>query len=274
MDIKSDDMGYVSEKVFLYENVNTEETPYMMVYRPAKIKSDCAILIFPGGGYRCRAAHEGKPIAEFFASYGIVSVVVEYRVCPNYFPIPLQDAQRALQLLRYNAQNYGISKDKIAVMGFSAGAHLAATLSTYRESVVGVPDMISQESILPNAQILCYGVLTLSHYYAHKNSAIKLLGDNYAELKRKVSPVLLADKNTPPAFLWHTLEDNTVPVENSLEFVKKLHKLGIKAECHIFPDGVHGLAMCKGDSVERKHARQWLDLLVNWMKYIGLINMN
>lgn len=263
---------FFTEKIFLSAKVDMDDIPHMTVYHPAHKKSDCAILIFPGGGYKARAAHEGKPISEFFTSQGILSVVVEYRVCPNRFPEPLRDAQRALQILRHNADKYGINKDKIAVLGFSAGAHLASTLSTYRELVTEINDEISQESILPNAQILCYGVLTLSHYYAHKNSAISLLGDRYEELKKKVSPILLADKKTPPTFLWHTLADNAVPVENSLEYVKKLHKLGVMAECHIFPEGVHGLALCKGDSAERKHVRQWLDLLINWLKYIDFIN--
>lgn len=235
-------------------------------------RANCAILIFPGGGYEGRAVHEGASYAEFFASRRILSAVVNYRVFPDFFPLPLQDAQRALQLLRYNAHLYGIDKNKVAVMGSSAGAHLASLLSTYREFVAVCKDDVSRESILPNAQILCYGVLTLSNSYAHKSSAKKLLGGQIKQLDKTLSPILIADRKTPQAFLWHTLADSVVPVENSLEYVKTLHKQGVKAELHIFPEGEHGLGLSLENNAICKHNAQWKILLLHWLKYIHFIN--
>lgn len=260
------------ETVLLWEEVETEEIPCMHIYFPKQKTANCAILIFPGGGYEGRAVHEGASYAEFFASRGILSVVVDYRVFPNFFPTPLQDAQRALQLLRYNAHLYGIDKNKVAVMGSSAGAHLASLLSTYREFIAVCDDDVSRENFLPNAQILCYGVLTLSHTYAHKGSAKKLLGGQIKQLDKALSPILMADEETPQAFLWHTLADSVVPVENSLEYVKTLRKQGVKAELHIFPDGEHGLGLSLEDNAICRHNAQWKDLLLHWLHYIQFIN--
>lgn len=266
-------MDYVKhiEKVDLWDKIDTEETPCMSIFHPINQTADCAILIFPGGGYQCLAPHESKPYAEFFAANGMLSAVVDYRFFPHSFPIPLQDAQRAIQLLRYNASKYGIDKNKIAVMGSSAGAHLAATLSTYRELITDCNDEISQESIIPNAQILCYGVLTLVHPYAHKNSAVRFLGERKDELENNLSPILIADNKTPQAFLWHTLSDNVVFVENSLDYVKRLHQVGVKAELHIFPDGEHGLGLSIENTPMHIHNSQWKALLLNWLTYIHFV---
>lgn len=255
----------ITETIQLWEE--TTETR-MTVYIPEDKTSDCAILIFPGGGYNHLAQHEGKGYAEFFAAHGIFSAVLEYRVSPHLFPAPLQDAQRALQILRYHAEKYGINKNKIAVMGSSAGAHLAALLSTYRQFVAEVGDEISKEDILPNAQILCYGVLTLVGDYAHKRSGLCLLGDRKDELGASLSPVLIADEKTPQAFLWHTWADGSVPVENSLEYAKRLRAKGVPTELHIFPDGKHGLGLCSGEDKMRQYNAKWATLLLEWLRFI------
>lgn len=256
----------VTEKIKLWKE--TDE-PYMTAYIPKDKKSDCAILIFPGGGYTHLAAHEGKSYAEFFASHGIFSAVVEYRVFPNLFPAPLQDAQRALQILRYNAEKYGIDKNKIAVMGSSAGAHLAALLSTYRKLEADVSDEISKEDILPNAQILCYGVLTLVGDYTHTGSGVHLLGDKKEELSASLSPILIADEKTPQAFLWHAWSDGGVPMENSLEYAKRLRSKGIPTELHIFPEGGHGMGLCTGGDRVKQYNAKWASLLLAWLQFIN-----
>lgn len=257
-----------TERIKLWQG---KEEPYMTAYMPEEKKSDCAILIFPGGGYTHRAQHEGKAYAEFFAAHGIFSAVVEYRVFPDVFPAPLQDAQRGLQILRYNAEKYGIDKNKIAVMGSSAGAHLAATLSTYRQFVADEGDEISKECILPNAQILCYGVLDLVSDYAHVGSGDYLLGDKKAELGASLSPALMADEKTPQAFLWHTWSDGGVPVENSLEYVKRLRTQGVPAELHVFPDGGHGMGLCAGEDKTRQYNAKWAKLLLEWLQFIDFV---
>lgn len=255
-----------TEKVKLWQEL---EGPCMTVYIPDKKKSDCAILIFPGGGYTHLAQHEGKGYAEFFASHGIVSAVVEYRVFPNVFPAPLQDAQRAIQMLRYNATSYDIDKNKIAVMGSSAGAHLASLLATYRKCVNFKNDNISKEDILPNAQILCYGVLSLADEYTHKGSRANLLGDTQEQLSFDLSPIRIADEKTPPAFLWHTWSDNVVAVENSLEYAKRLRSQGVPAELHIFPEGNHGMGLCVGEDKVRRYNAKWSKLLLEWLCFIN-----
>lgn len=256
----------VIETIKLWQGM---EEPSMTLYAPKNQTSDCAILIFPGGGYTHRAAHEGKGYAQFFAEHGIFSAVVEYRVFPNLFPAPLQDAQRALQILRYNAEKYGFDKNKIAVMGSSAGAHLAALLSTYRSFVAEVGDEISKEEILPNAQILCYGVLTLVGDYTHAGSGMHLLGEQKEKLGASLSPILIADEKTPQAFLWHTWSDASVPMENSLEYAKRLRSKGVAVELHIFPEGNHGMGLCTGEETVRKYNAKWSALLLEWLHFIN-----
>ena len=191
---------------------------------------------------------------------------------PNVFPAPIADGQRAVQTVRYYAERWGIDREKIIVVGSSAGAHLAATLCTYRQFLAQTDDAIAQENFLPNAQALCYGVLNLACEYAHKNSANNLLGDRVQELAAQLSPDLIADENTPPAFIWHTLEDKIVPVENALEYVKRLKQKGVKAELHIFPDGAHGNGLSMENTKVAAHKRQWLELFITWLSYMHFID--
>ena len=254
-----------TEEIKLWGNKNESS---MTIYVPDNKTTSCAVLIFPGGAYRMLAEHEGKGYAEFFASYGILSVVVKYRVAPNKFPEPLQDAQRALQYLRYYAKKYSIDKNKIVVMGSSAGAHLAATLSTYRAFIAENGDEISKEDIIPNAQVLCYGVLALNKPYAHPGSSRNFLGEGGESLGDSLSPILIADEKTPQAFLWHTWADDSVSVINSLEYVKRLREKGVKAELHVFPDGKHGLGLAFGENKVCQYVSKWSELLLKWLQYI------
>ena len=242
---------------------------YMTIYIPEEKKNDCAILIFPGGGYTRRAPHEGKNYAEYFVKQGVLAAVVEYRVYPHLFPAPLQDAQRAIQILRYNANRYGIDKNKIAVMGSSAGGHLAATLATYKKCLVDCGDKISEEEIIPNAQIICYGVLALNAEYAHQGTGEHLLAERKIELGEELSPIIIADNTAPQAFIWHTLTDTVVPVENSLEYVKKLRSCGVSAELHIFPDGRHGMGLCQETGRIWEYNAKLSKLMMDWLEYIG-----
>lgn len=259
----------MNTKVDIVKLWGDEIDSYMTIYIPREKTNDCAILIFPGGGYTHRAPHEGKTYAEFFVKQGILAAVVEYRVFPHLFPEPLQDAQRAIQILRYNALKYGIDKNKIAVMGSSAGGHLAATLATYKKSLVVCEDEISKEEIIPNAQIICYGVLALNTEYAHQGSGEHLLAERKFELGEELSPILIADNTAPQAFIWHTWADTVVPVENSLEYVKKLHSCGVSAELHIFPDGRHGMGLCQDEGKIWEHNAKWSKLMMEWLEYIG-----
>ena len=215
----------------LYDLWNTKapgaetEIPKIEYYAPDRRTSDAAVVIFPGGGYGCRAPHEGAGYAKMLNSFGISAFVVSYRVSPARFPDELLDARRAVRFVRYKADEFGINKDKIAVMGSSAGGHLAAFVSTFRNVIAGEGiDDIDKENYIPNAQILCYPVISSDESISHKGSYMNLLGEKYAE-RENFSPELIADEKTPQAFIWHTADDNVVNVENSYRYATALKRL-------------------------------------------------
>ena len=240
-------------------------------YYPAKKKmGDGCVVIYPGGGYCKRAAHEGQGYAEFLNENGVDAFVVDYRVNPTLFPFPLLDARRAVRYVRANADKYGINPERIAVMGSSAGGHLAALVSTYKGAIEGEGvDALDDICPMPNMQILCYPVLDIN---GHPGSYIKLLGDRYPQ-HRSVTPYYLADENTPPMFLWHTAPDKSVDINNSFRYAARLHELDISMEMHIYPVGGHGLGLAS--SVEGRivpYVQNWAEHLIKWLEfneYIG-----
>ena len=246
-----------------------EEIPTITPYVPERKTSRAAIVIFPGGGYARRAEHEGKGYAEFFTQNGITAFVVEYRVSPHRHPLPLLDARRAVNLVRTQAEEYGIDRDKIAVMGSSAGGHLAALTSTHRGALdfEGV-DAREIADAIPNAQILCYPVICPPDpdLIAHVGSYRNLLGDERMEAEKyEVAPNLLADGSAPPAFIWHTANDATVNVINSYRYATVLRERNVSVEMHIFPDGKHGLGLAPGSP----HVAQWTGLMLSWLGDLG-----
>lgn len=252
------------------------EKPVIKYYKPQQKTSNCAVVIFPGGGYEKRAAHEGDGYAEFLAKNGITAFVVEYRVAPHSFPLPLLDARRAMRFVRFNAEKFGVDKDKIAAMGSSAGGHLAALLSTYTASVdEEKTDDTDLADYMPNAQILCYPVINLYNTdIAHIGSGDNLTGNKIAEsgdaqTRKNLTPSLLCTPDTPPAFIWHTFDDATVNVKNSLEYAASLKDCGVDTELHIFPNGRHGLGLTERSNALENHVAQWSGLLLEWIKYIG-----
>lgn len=240
-----------------------EETPVIEYYKAQNKKADGAVVIFPGGGYVRRAEYEGKNYAEYLNSIGVDAFVVEYRVAPHKFPLQLLDARRGVRIVRYNASKYGINPDKLAVMGSSAGGHLAALISTYRGEIeFENQDEIDKMDYLPNFQILAYPVIAISDIeLAHKGSLQNLVGDHF-ELAPILDPSVMANEKTPKAFVWHTSKDEGVNVCNSLKYGKKLRELNIPFEMHIFPDGPHGLGLAENNP----HVAQWTELLKNWLK--------
>ncbi len=246
-----------------------EETPEITAYIPEFTKKKGAVVIYPGGGYVARAPHEGRGYAEFLAINGYCAFVVEYRVSPHRFPLPLLDARRGVKFARFFAEKYGYDKDKIAVMGSSAGGHLAALTSTYMEEItVDCPDDIDKENFVPNAQILCYPVIDLHTEIAHQGSGMNLLGDRYDSEYEKFIPRLLVSDATPQAFIWHTFEDGAVDVRNSLEYASALKAYNIPVEMHVFPDGGHGKGRSLNEDKVSIHIAQWNDLLLKWLQYI------
>lgn len=261
-----------TEKFNLWEKTPglCEEIPTLTAYIPEEKKSDGAVVIFPGGAYCTRAPHEGEGYAKFLCENGITAFVCDYRVSPHRFPLPLLDARRAVKSVRFYSEKYGIDKNKISVMGSSAGGHLAALTSTYFDELeLEYTDDIDKEDFKPNAQILCYPVIKLLSQRdgAHIGSTNNLLGDKALEMAEEITPELIASSDTPKAFIWHTFEDNAVSITNSLDYAKALKKNNVPVEMHVFPYGYHGLGLPTGDDKLSKHISQWGKLLLNWLAY-------
>ena len=245
------------------------ETPRIHYYAAKNKRARGTVVIFPGGGYSMRAPHEGEGYAEFLNEFGIDTFVVDYRVTNSagrgIFPDPILDARRAVRFVRANAEKFGIDPDKIAVMGSSAGGHLAAAVSTFRMKLEGEGvDELDSVDYLPNGQILCYPVTDID---SHEGSYLNLLGDDARAIADEYNPILLADEKTPPAFIWHTAEDQAVSVENSYRYAPALKQNSIPCEMHIFPYGAHGRGVAKNDP----HIAQWLPLLKNFLILFGFL---
>lgn len=227
-----------------------------------------AVLILPGGGYHFTSEREGEPIALKYLAEGMNCFILWYTVAPDaVFPTALRQAAKAVALIRARADDFMIDPRRVAVAGFSAGGHLAASLGVLWNDPC-VTDAVPARAARPDAQILCYPVIT-SGEHAHRGSFDNLLGDqkddpdalNFVSLEKRVHP------GVPPTFLWHTFRDATVPVENSLLFASALKQNGVPFELHIFPDGGHGLALAteETDCVQAR-CRAWAPLSIEWLK--------
>jgi acetyl esterase/lipase len=223
-------------------------------------------LICPGGGYGGRAAHEGITIAQRFNKAGLHAFVVHYRVAPNRHPAPLLDASRAMRLIRQHAAEWKVSPQHVAICGFSAGGHLSASLGTHfdRPYLKGTLP-VDQFSNRPDASILSYPVIS-SGPLGHRGSFMNLLGDKATpEQLQDMSLELQVTATTPPAFLWHTVEDQGVPVENSLLFAAALRKVGTPFELHVYPKGTHGVGLAENNP----HLATWMPLACHWLAELG-----
>ncbi len=247
------------------------EAPFIIHY-PAKGKrSRSALVIFAGGGYGHKAKHEGENYAEFFSRAGIDCFVTYYRVKPYVFPVELLDARRAVRWVRANVEKFDIDPKKVAVIGSSAGGHLAALVSTYRKPVDGEgQDDIDEIDPTPNAQVLCYPVLDPM---GHLGSYLSLLGaDKTSALWRSVTPYLIADERTPTCFMWHCEGDAVVDAANTLRYSQRLLELGISQELHIFPRGRHGIGLVDTDRfIGEEYMQSWADMVLAWFRLIGII---
>ena len=244
----------------------------VLEYYPAEVKKgDGAVVILPGGGYAKRAAHEGDGYAKFLNSIGIDAFVCEYRVHPYTYPYPLLDARRAMRYVRANAERFGINPEKIAIMGSSAGGHLAEVTSVYSEKLDGEGyDELDSVDYLPNAQILCYPV---TDYESHNGSYKHLYGldkwqdDGFEDFCLTLNPIAYARANVPPAFIWHTEVDKTVAVVSTLKYVAALHNADVRVELHVYPEGSHGLGLAS----DKPFIARWSNDLAVWLKHIGFI---
>lgn len=245
--------------------------PELTVYLPKpEIATGSAVLIIPGGGYSIVAIdHEGFEVAKWLNTLGIAGIVLKYRlpsdvIMDNKSIGPLQDAQEAMRVIRRNAEKWNLKTDKIGVIGFSAGGHLASTLSThYDEKVYELKDNTSAR---PDFSILIYPVITFDAAFTHKGSRNNLIGENPSEDQvKKFSNELQVNSQTPPAFLVHSSNDEAVPVQNSILYYQQLQKNKVQAEMHIFQKGGHGYGLAKNRGTESG----WPALCANWLKEMG-----
>lgn len=231
-----------------------------------------AVIICPGGGYSRRSVREGEPVAMRFLSQGINAVVLQYSIVPNRFPTALTQLAESIRFIRSHAEEWSIDTNQIFLNGFSAGGHLAACLGTmwnqeWLQKIMGS----SPSEYQPNGMILCYPVITTGPF-THQESCEHLMGSQPDEtLLQHLSLENQVSSNTPPTFLWHTQQDTSVPVENSLLFSIALRQHKIPFELHIYERGIHGLALA--DEVTMRTPEQWepncqdwIDKAISWLK--------
>lgn len=241
--------------------------PSLEYYAPADNAKDAAVVIFPGGAYTHLAPHEGKGYAEFLAAAGIHAFVCEYRIgMKQLFPWPLVDARRAVRWVRTHAAEYGIDPHKIAVMGSSAGGHLAATVSAWTGEIPGeTSDGIDAADCRPDATVCCYGVVAEPFEEWMTDWLTNSLLGGTKEGWDIASPDKNVTENTPPAFLWHTSDDPVVNVIHTYRYATALREHGIPHEVHVFPKGSHGLGLATGNP----SVGQWGPLLLRWFDSMG-----
>ena len=256
----------MNEKIFLwngqapYSEFSPEQAqPSLTAYTSEGAFS--AIIVLAGGGYAFKSPHEAYPVAEMIQRSGISAYVLDYRVRPCHMLAPLKDAQRAIRLLRK------LGYKKVGILGFSAGGHLCCQAATHYDSGnPDDPDAIERFSSRPDGFFPCYAVSSFINY-SHPWTVQNLLGEAYCDIKwlKYFSAELNVTDDTPPAFIWHTVTDATVPAEASLNLAKALSDHQVSYEMHLFPAGSHGLGLAPGIPA----VSGWSDLFVDYLKREG-----
>ncbi|MEX0944514.1 MAG: alpha/beta hydrolase [Balneolaceae bacterium] len=258
---------HIREGILRISNV---QTPTLEAYLPDKEKATGkSVLIFPGGGYAILAYEwEGTEFARWLQDNGIAGIVVKYRLpisesLTDPKEVPLADAQRAVRLVRHHAEEWGIDPGQVGIMGFSAGGHLASTLSTQHDvQIVPATNSIDSLSARPDFSILVYPVISFRDISAHSGSRRNLLGEETTqELIDRFSSELHVNPETPPAFLIHSQDDTGVPVKNSLLYFEALTRNGVPASLHVYPTGGHGFAFGTGKGT----VEEWTSVLLSWL---------
>jgi len=240
---------------------------------PRQNNTGTAVMVCPGGGYGFTAMdHEGHQIAAWFAEMGVASFIVDYRHRNRGYghPAPLQDAQRAIRTVRARAEEFDVAPNRIGIMGFSAGGHLASTAGTHFDpGDAEAVDPIERVSCRPDFMILCYPVIMFDSPFTHRGSQRNLLGERPdPKLVESLSNEKQVTPQTPPTFLFHTDEDRGVPAENSVFFYLALRKADVPAEMHIYRKGGHGLGLA--DSTPG--TSQWPAQCEAWLRGMGLLD--
>jgi acetyl esterase/lipase len=254
-----------------------EDTPTLTIFEPQHgTANGSAVIILPGGAYAHLAGNlEGRQFADWFTARGFKAFVLSYRLSSHGYllPVPLLDARRAVQTVRARARDYFIAPNRIVVIGFSAGGHLAALSGT--QFVAGKPeaeDPIERVSSRPDYLVLGYPWIGAISSDTSHLSYCKIFNvmDRCEALRAAYSPDLFVTKETPPTFMYHTFTDQTVPVEQGLRFYEALIKAGVPSEMHIFANGPHGTGLGKGDAA----LDQWPNLMEIWLRAHDLLTVD
>jgi acetyl esterase/lipase len=264
--------GLVLKDSILNERIMVVGTPGMTAFFPASVENKhCAVLICPGGAYeRLAYIASGFQLAKWFNSIGVAAFVLNYRL-PNSPDLkekekgPLQDAQRAMKLIRANAVRWNIDADKIGVQGTSAGGHLAAMLSTFKEDMSAIRDSLDKVSFTPDFTLLLSPVITMGEY-THPGSRKNLLGEHPSDVMIKnYSLELQVSKSNPPTFLVHAFNDKAVPLQNTLLFYEALAAKKVSSSLHVFPQGGHAILVHNNPG----STEYWTDLCAAWLREMG-----
>jgi acetyl esterase/lipase len=253
------------------------DKPRLYPFLPPQRSTSTAVLVIPGGGYdHVAIGHEGVQVAQWLKSQGIPAFVLDYRVAPYRYPVPIEDGRRAMRLIRAHAAEYGIDAQRVGVWGFSAGGHLASTLGTLCEPSSGkgsgeqarAGDAADAQSCQPAFMILSYPVISMEPPEGHVGSRKSLLGPNPdPALAHRLSTQFDVNGETPATFLFATTNDPTVPVGNSVDFYRALQQAHVPAELHIYDYANHGCGLC-GSIIPLS---TWPALLRNWLVQRGWI---
>lgn len=243
-----------------------EEAPSITPYLLEGESPFPVMIVCPGGAYMRRAAHEGEPVAMWLNEIGISAIVLNYRVAPFQHPAPLNDAQRAIRMTRHHSKEWNIDPNRVGILGFSAGGHVASSAGThYEKENRTAQDEIDRYSCRPDLMVLCYPVITMEKY-THETSKLTLLSDQPDQsIIERMSNEKQITSDTPPTFLWHTADDASVSVENSLQFASSLSKYNIPYALHIFESGKHGLGLAE----ENLEAKNWTAICETWLRKRG-----
>jgi acetyl esterase/lipase len=255
------------------QGTQDEDKPTLAAYVvPQGRGTGTAVIVCPGGGYEHLSMDkEGDQIARWLNSIGVTAFVLKYRLGPKYrHPIELGDAQRAIRTVRSKAAEYRVLPDRVGIMGFSAGGHLASTAGTHFDAGnASAADPIDRLSSRPDFLVLVYAVISFNPPYVHRGSLRALLGEQPdPKLVENLSNELQVTAQTPPTFLFHTSGDTTVPAENSALFYLALRKAGVPAEMHIYERGPHGVGLAQTDEA----LSTWPGRLADWLRGRGLLN--
>ena len=252
---------------------SSNDVPTLTVFLPSAEKATgAAIVICPGGGYGGLANHEGADYALYLNQHGVTAFVLRYRLGSQGYRHPrmLEDAQRAIRTVRARAAEWKLDAKRIGIMGSSAGGHLASTAITHFDAGnTDAADSIDRQSCCPDLGILCYAVIIMGPN-THLGSKNNLLGKEASpELVEFLSSEKQVTKDTPPCFLWHTVEDKAVKVENSLDFAAALQNHGVPFDLHVYQKGRHGIGLA--DKPPFTNAHPWAKDLVFWLKEQGFV---